>query len=122
MTTGSRADLRRRYREEGPPLGVHAVRNSVDGWMLVGSSRNPPFAENALRFRLRLGSHRDRALQADGKAHGEGALTGEVPHERRPGPGVDVRGALDALERSWLDEFQPYGERGYDRPSRAGAA
>ena len=90
--------------------------------MLVGASQNLPGAENALRFQLKLGSHRNRDLQADWKAHGEAAFTWEVLDELQPEPGADVRGALDALERLWLDELQPYGARGYTRPPRADAA
>jgi hypothetical protein len=37
--------------------------------------------------------------------------------ELNPEPGQDPRDELDALERPWLDELQPCGERGYNRPS-----
>jgi hypothetical protein len=122
MMTESRADLRRRYKEEGRPMGVYAFRNASNGKVLVGASQNLPGAENALRFQLKLGSHRNRALQADWKAHGEASFTWEVLDELKPEPGADARGELDALERLWLDELKPYGERGYNRPSPAAGA
>lgn len=111
----TRADLRRQFKEEGRPMGVYAFRNTVSGKVLVGSSPNLPGAENMLRFQLKLGSHRNRALQADWNAHGEAAFTWEVLHELKPEPGVDVREELDALESLWLAELRPYGERGYNR-------
>ena len=122
MKTESRADLRRRYKEEGRPMGVYAFRNAANGKVLVGASQNLPGAENALRFQLKLGSHRNRELQADWKAHGEASFAWEVLDELRPEPGADARAELDALERLWLDELQPYGERGYNRPPAGAAA
>lgn len=118
----SRADLRRRYKEEGRPMGVYAFRNAVNGKVLVGASQNLPGAENAMRFQLKLGSHRNRELQADWKAHGEAAFGWEVLDELKPEPGADPRDELDALERLWLDELKPYAERGYNRPSLPGTS
>lgn len=122
MMTESRADLRRRYKEEGRPMGVYAFRNAMNGKVLVGASQNLPGAEYALRFQLKLGSHRNRELQADWKAHGEAAFAWDVLDALKLEPGADARDELDALERLWLDELQPYGTRGYNRPSQAGAA
>jgi hypothetical protein len=115
MTKPTRADLRRQFKEAGRPMGVYAFRNAANGKVLVGASPNLPGAENALRFQLKLGSHRNRALQADWKAHGEAAFSWEVLHELTPEPGADARDELDALERLWLDELRPYGDRGYNR-------
>lgn len=122
MKTESRAELRRRYKEEGRPMGVHAFRNAVNGKVLVGSSQNLPGALNSLSFQLKMGSHRNRGLQADWNAHGAEAFTWEVLDELKPEPGHDARDELDALERLWLDELKPYGDRGYNRPSASGAA
>ncbi|HST57516.1 MAG TPA: GIY-YIG nuclease family protein [Longimicrobium sp.] len=122
MKTESRADLRRRYKEEGRPMGVYAFRNAVNGRMLIGASQNLPGAQNSLRFQLRMGSHRNRELQADWKAHGEASFTWDVLDELKLEPGADARAELDALERLWLDELEPYGERGYNRPPAAEAA
>lgn len=116
MTAETRAELRRRYKEEGRPMGVYAFRNAVNGKVLVGASQNLPGAENALRFQLKLGNHRNRELQADWKAHGEAAFTWEVLDELALEPGDDPRGELDALERLWLDDLRPHGDRGYNRP------
>ena len=122
MMAETRAELRRRFKEEGRPMGVFALRNAVNGKVLVGASPNLPGAENATRFQLKLGSHRNRALQADWKAHGEAAFTWEVLDELKPEPGADVQEELDALERLWLDELRPYGERGYNPAPRGDAA
>lgn len=126
MTTQTRAELRRRFKEEGRPMGVYAFRNAANGKVLVGASRNLPGALNSLRFQLKMGSHRNRELQADFNAHGEDSFTWEVLDELKTEPGQDPRDELDTLERLWLAELRPYGERGYNRPptteagSRAG--
>jgi hypothetical protein len=122
MTTESRADVRRRYKEEGRPMGVYAFRNAGNGKVLVGSAQNLPGALNSLRFQLKMGSHRNRELQADWKRHGEESFTWEVLDELKPEPSRHPRDELDALERLWLDELKPYGDRGYNRPSPAATA
>jgi hypothetical protein len=122
MMKESRADLRRRYKEEGRPMGVYAFRNAVNGKVLVGCSQNLPGALNRLSVELRMGLHRNRGLQADWTAHGEASFTWEVLDELKPEPGKDPRDELDALERLWLDELKPYGDRGYNRLSASEAA
>jgi hypothetical protein len=119
MTTQTRAELRRRYKEEGRPMGVYAFRNAVNGKVLVGASLNLPGAQNSMRFQLKMGVHRNRELQADWNAHGEASFTWEVLDELEVEPGGDPRDDLDTLERLWLNELRPWGERGYNRPPPA---
>lgn len=112
----TRADIRRRYKEEGRPMGVYAFRNTANGKVLVGAAANLPGALNSLRFQLKMGVHRNHDLQADWKAHGEESFAWEVLDELKLEPGEDSRASLDTLERIWLNDLQPYGARGYNRP------
>jgi hypothetical protein len=117
MTTKqTRADLRRQFKEEGRPMGVYALRCTANGKVLVGATPNLPGAENATRFQLKLGSHRNRELQADYKAFGADAFTWQVLDELKLEPGQDAAAELDALEALWLAELRPWGDRGYHRP------
>ena len=60
----ARRALARQARDAFPPMGIYLIRNKETGQVLVASSRNVHGAINRIRFELRLGSHSDRALQA----------------------------------------------------------
>jgi hypothetical protein len=47
-------ELRRRYKEAPPPMGVYVVRNLVNQRVFVGASANPEGAMNRMRFELSL--------------------------------------------------------------------
>lgn len=113
MTMATRAELKRRYREEGRPMGMFAVRNRANGKVLVGAAQNLPGALNSQRFQLRMGGHRNRALQAEWNALGEDAFAFEVLDELERVPGQDAAAELAVLETMWMERLQPWGERGY---------
>jgi len=69
MKTTASGDAQRRQRarearDAFPAMGVYAVRETRDGWVRVGASRNVPGMLNRIRFELRHGSHPDKQLQA----------------------------------------------------------
>lgn len=123
MTTAEqRREAKRIYKEGHRPMGVFRVRNKVDGRVLVGSSVNLPATFNKLRMQLATGSYlMHPELQQDWKQLGEDAFELEVVAELDPpeSPDSDPRADLAALEALWLEELEPYGERGYNRPPRA---
>ncbi|HEX2209607.1 MAG TPA: GIY-YIG nuclease family protein [Longimicrobium sp.] len=81
--------------------------------VLVGASPNPAGAWNRLRIQLKMRGHPNRALQADRKAHREASFTREVLHEQlKLEPARPLAKELEAVERAWLDELQPCGDRG----------
>lgn len=113
--TQTRAELRRRFKEEGRPMGVYAFRNTANGKVLVGASANLPGSRNSLRFQLTMGATATGSCRRSG-TRGEADFTWEALHELTLEPGRDTREELDALERLWLDELRSWGARGYNRP------
>jgi hypothetical protein len=69
------------YKSLKPRQGVFAVRCAPTGHAWVGASRNLDATRNGIWFVLRIGSHRDAALQADWQAHGEEAFRFDVLEE-----------------------------------------
>jgi hypothetical protein len=112
-----RKELLRQYRATPRPMGVFAVRNTVDGKALVGSSPNLPGMLNRQRFDLENGSHRLRDLQADWDRLGPDAFTFEVLDELEPpdDPGFDPSDDLAALADLWLDKLALPAARLYGR-------
>lgn len=116
-----RKDLIRAYKETVQPAGIYAVRNTVEGKLLLGASRNLPAGLNSQRAQLRFGGHRNRALQADWNRLGEDAFTIEVFEELKPAEGSrEVRQEdLEALLVLVIADQRPWGERGYHAPPPA---
>jgi hypothetical protein len=112
--------LKREYKEATIPAGVYRVWNKVNDRSLVGSSVNLPAILNRHRAELKVNGHRNRDLQRDWNALGESAFTFEILDTLKPQeePGTDVKRDLATLEDLWLERLAPYGERGYNTPSK----
>ncbi|MDX1383508.1 MAG: GIY-YIG nuclease family protein [Thermoanaerobaculia bacterium] len=120
-TRPERRAIVREYKESYRPMGVYRLTNRVNGKMFVAASPNLPAIFNRLRMELRANGHlKHPQLQADWNEHGEEAFDFEVLEELAApeAPGVDVSGDLAALESLWLEELEPWGERGYNRAPR----
>lgn len=114
--------LIREYKETQRPMGVYQIRNIVNGKVLIGKSVDLPSILNRQRGELRLGGHRNRALQQDWNAHGPEAFEFEILDTLPPSdkPGYNPAEDLKALEALWLEKLMPFGERGYNaRPKGA---
>lgn len=101
-------------------MGVFQVRNTVTGKLLIDSSVNLPAMFNRLRMQLATGAHvKHRDLQSDWNELGENAFAFEVLEELEPpdAPGYDPSADLKAMLELWLEQLEPFGERGYNRPT-----
>ncbi len=117
-----RKALIREYKETQRPIGIYCIRNTVNGKLLVGTSRDLPSILNRQRAELRMGSHTNQALRKDLDEYGAEAFEVEVldtltvPDQADYDPSADLR----ILEQMWLEKLSPYGERGYNpEPKRA---
>lgn len=117
-----RKALIRQYKETRRPMGIYCVRNTVNGKLLIGTSVDLPSMLNRQRTQLRMGMHRNPALQKDLSEYGIEAFevevldTLEVPDQADYDPTADLR----TLEQMWLDKLSPFGECGYNpEPKRA---
>jgi hypothetical protein len=74
----ARKEVIRKFKERKAALGVFAVRCAATERVWVDSSRNLDAAKNGTWFGLRNGSHRDKSLQEEWNAYGEGAFQYEI--------------------------------------------
>lgn len=122
MATGTdrRKALKRAYKERSKPAGVFQIKNTTNGKLLLGSSLNLEGTLNQHRFVLSLGSHRNSALQRDWQALGADAFVFEILEQVKvkDEPGFDLSDELTLLEQVWLEELQPFGERGYNETTQ----
>lgn len=73
-----RKALLRAYKERKVEAGVYAVRCRTSGEAWVGATPDLSTRQNGVWFSLRLGSHRERTLQAAWNAHGADAFVFEA--------------------------------------------
>lgn len=112
----TRKDLKREYQERDKQAGVFQIKNTVNGKVLLGSSLNLDGPLNLHRFALTQGTHRNAALQAEWNAYGPDAFVFEIVDvvKRTADPNFNLVDELTLLEQIWLEELQPFGERGYN--------
>ena len=117
MENKTRKELNREYRERVKPSGVFQVKNLANTKVLLGSSLNLEGSLNKHRFMLKIGSHANKALQADWNEFGTEQFVFEILEEvqRRDHPSFNLSDELALLEMIWLEKLQPVGERGYNR-------
>lgn len=95
-------------------MGVFQIRNLKNEKIFVGSSTNLDGIFNRHRFQLNADGHPNKALQADWNASGEENFAFEILEELKPRENLDIKKELEFLEDLWLENLQPFGERGYN--------
>lgn len=120
MQAKSKQEHKRAYREQPKSAGVFQVKNTVNGKILLGSSLNLHGPLNAHRFMLKMGSHSNKLLQQEWNTYGSDAFVFEVLAEVQvtDAPNFHLSDELTLLEEIWLEELQPFGDRGYNTNRR----
>ena len=93
-----RKALLREYRERKVEAGIYVVRCAPTGALWIGATPDLSTRQNGVWFTLRLGSHRERSLQAAWNAHGAEAFAFETVEA------VDVEGLDGAMRNSKLKD------------------
>ncbi|HWQ89561.1 MAG TPA: DUF2087 domain-containing protein [Desulfitobacteriaceae bacterium] len=109
-----RKELKQEYRELKPEAGVYQIRNTINQKVQVQAATNLKTMNGKL-FQLQMGSHRNKRLQEEWRQYGEEAFAFEVLEvlEEKTDGYFDKKEELKKLEAKWLEQLQPYGERGY---------
>jgi group I intron endonuclease len=112
----SKKDIKREYKEREKPAGVFQVKNTVNGKVLLGSSLNLEGPLNGHKFMLTIGGHRNKVLQQEWNKYGPDKFVFEILEvvEVKDDPNFNLSDELTLLEQIWLEELQPFGERGYN--------
>jgi hypothetical protein len=109
-------ELKQRYKETPRPMGVYRVYNQEDGLSLVGAGKDVQARLNRHQAELKLGGHRNKALQVDWNRLGEEAFIFEVVELLSPleDPNYDPSEDLDELMELTLEREEYSSEKRYD--------
>ena len=112
--------LKKEYQQSHTPMGIFQIRNMVNEKVFVGSALNLPGIFNRHKVELKMGSHKNKTLQAEWNEFGADKFAFEILDEiaPRPDPAYDYRADLLLLEDMWLENLAPYGEKGYNEPKK----
>jgi hypothetical protein len=112
----SKQERKRDYQQREKPAGVFQIKNTLNGKVLLGSSLNLEGPLNQHRFMLSIGGHPNQALQHDWNRDGAEAFVFEVLEVVKvsDAPHFNLSDELTLLEQIWIEQLQPFGERGYN--------
>lgn len=115
-----RKELKQAFKQITPPMGVYQIKNTVNGKIFIDSSMNLKGNLNRYRTQLEFMVYHNRAIKEDLALHGPDAFTAEILETLDPEkiPESDRQDAVKALAEKWLNNLQPYGDRGYNREKK----
>lgn len=116
----TRKELKEEYKQLKFRMGVFKIVNNTNGKIFIGSSPDLVAAWNSQRFQLNAGLHESEELQKDWKNFGPENFSYEIIEEIKQNDDAetDYRKEIKALEELLIEELQPNGERGYNRPKK----
>lgn len=114
----SKKELKETYRQMKFRMGVFQIRNLANGKILVDSNTNLDAIWNRHRTQLKFNGHPNQALQSDWNTFGEDNFRFEIlaELEEQEGDQPDYNKELKALAELYIEELQPFGDKGYNRP------
>ncbi|MBK7410370.1 MAG: GIY-YIG nuclease family protein [Saprospirales bacterium] len=116
----TRKELKEAYKNKKFKMVVFQIRNTANGKIFIESSTNLEAIWNRHRAQLNFGGHPNPGLQADWKTMGEAGFVYEILEELdvEDDTTTDYSRELKALEEMYMEELQPFGEKGYHRVGR----
>lgn len=111
-----RQELQQMYKETKKESGVFQIRNTVNDKRWISSTKNLR-SLNGKRMELDMGKHMNSSLQLELNEFGSSVFEVEVLEvlEVKETGYFDEDDALRKLEDKWLEQLQPYDDRGYNK-------
>jgi hypothetical protein len=109
--------LKKEYRETPRPMGVFLIRNIANDKVFLGAGLDLVGTMNRHKFQLTNGSHPNARLQRVWNEVGSSNFAFEIIDQITPqdDPAFDSKAELEFMEKLWLQELQPFDERGYNQ-------
>lgn len=109
-------EMKLKAKEDKPSYGIFQIKNVKNGKLFVNSTPNFKTL-NGLKFMLTTGGHKNKELQTDWDEHGKENFEIEILETiaEKDWQGISKSKILEEQLNKWLEELQPYGEKGYNR-------
>ncbi|MDQ0229368.1 GIY-YIG nuclease family protein [Metabacillus malikii] len=111
-----RKEIKRLYKETPVVAGVYQIHNKINGKRFIASTRNIKTL-NGVKFSLETGVYVVKELQNDWKTYGSDSFEITVLEKlkKKEDSLYDEKKELEKLETKWLEHFQPYDLKGYNK-------
>jgi group I intron endonuclease len=113
----TKKEMKQEYKLFKSKKGVYQIKNNSNGKIFVGSSKDLVAIWNRHKLQLNFGSHQNIELQNDWKKFGEDSFSYEILSEikEEDGKEIDYNKELKFLEDLYLEELEPFEEKGYNK-------
>lgn len=114
ITLDRKQELKLMAKEIKTEAGVFQIRNKQNGKIFVDSTPNLK-SINGQEFSLEMGSHMCKKLQQEWSEMGKENFVIEVLEtvKQKEGVHLDMKDALKKMKEKWIEELQPFGDKGY---------
>ena len=116
LDKNKRKELQDQYKQIKTYMGVIQIKNKRSGKRFIGVYPNLKNKWVTVQAQLQIGRFANLELQRDWNELGPEAFDYEVLEQKDTGGITDVKWEMKIMEKLWLEELQPYGEQGYNRP------
>ena len=119
MDAARKAELKSAYKNRRTRAGVFQIVNKKNGKRLIRSGADVDGLMKRLRMEFMGGANPFYTqLQQDWNTEGEEAFSFEVlelVEKQEEKTAIELNGELADLEKRYLEKYQPYGDKGYNR-------
>lgn len=111
----NKKDLKASYKLMKFRIGVFLIRNAANNKVLIEGSVNLDAILKRHQFELKSGVHKNEALQKDWNELGADHFQFEILSEIQQDDAnkTDYKKEVKQLESMFIEEYQPFGEKGY---------
>jgi hypothetical protein len=113
----SKKELTNAYKQKQFKVGIYQIRNKINNKIFLESSVNLDAIWNRNHIQLKFGTHQNKELQKDWNEIGPEHFVFEIVSEiqQKEGEQKDYRKEVLQLEAMFMEELQPYDEKGYHK-------
>jgi hypothetical protein len=114
----TKKELKEEYKKIVHPKGVSKIVNKINGKIFVVGSPNLNAIWNSQKIQLKTGTHQNEELQKDWNELGEDNFYYEIIDTlnlKDFDANKDYSSDINEFLEMYLDELQPYDEKGYNK-------
>ena len=113
-------ELKEEYKQMKFRMGIFLIRNINNGKIFIGSSTDLKATWFSQKLQLNTGTHQNFELQKEWKESGAENFTYEIIDEikQTDDDQTDYSKELKGLEKMYIEEFQPFDDKGYHKKPR----